>query len=447
MTIGTEQTTAVPADQQLSKAARAGAFIGAVVLALGVRACFLDYRSGDYIGFYQQWFEFIRHHGGFLALRHQFSNYNMPYLYLLAAASYLPLSPLMAVKLVPVVFDVLVGWFTYRILGTRYPAGPRALAGGAVAMLLPSVVLNSSMWGQADATYVACVLGALYYVLRRKPWIACSLFGLAVAFKLQAVFIFPLLPLLVLRKWLTWRSLLAIPGVFLLLDLPAILLGARPRDVFLVYFDQVTLNDGFTFTTPNVYQFLGGPTGGDLLTVAGVALTGAVVVAVTAALVLRRVELSESRVVLAAAVTVLLVPFLLPKMHERYFYLADVLTLVAAFWLPRRLWYVPALSQFASVFSYLPFLLLPFRLKESSGKQGIVDAHGFVSPKALLDLGSSSPEVLRHLLGPVVDFRLLAVAVLVALVVTLTAATREFRMPHEAVPSDPPSPHLLGGNR
>ena len=57
-----------------------------------------------------------------------------------------------------------------------------------------------------------------------------------------------------------------------------------------------------------------------------------------------------------AAVFVVLVPFFLPAMHERYFYLADVLSVIVAFHLPRRLWPVPVLVQFASAFSYVPFL-------------------------------------------------------------------------------------------
>ena len=42
-------------------------------------------------------------------------------------------------------------------------------------------------------------------------------------------------------------------------------------------------------------------------------------------------------------------------MHERYFYLADVLAVVLAFHRP-RLWYVPLLVQAASLLSYGPFL-------------------------------------------------------------------------------------------
>jgi hypothetical protein len=71
----------------------------------------------------------------------------------------------------------------------------------------------------------------------------------------------------------------------------------------------------------------------------------------------RRVQLTPTRIVLAATVSVLLVPFFLPAMHERYFFLADAMTVVAAFYLPRRLWALPVLEQFASFCAYLPFLL------------------------------------------------------------------------------------------
>jgi Gpi18-like mannosyltransferase len=51
----------------------------------------------------------------------------------------------------------------------------------------------------------------------------------------------------------------------------------------------------------------------------------------------------------------LLSPFLLPRMHERYFYSADVLSILYAFYFPRR-WFVPLLVIGSSFLSYLPFL-------------------------------------------------------------------------------------------
>ncbi|WP_051116422.1 glycosyltransferase 87 family protein [Amycolatopsis nigrescens] len=377
----------------------------AIVLgAVAVRLFFLDYQSLDYLGFVQRWYEYIQQHGGFAALKDNFANYNAPYLYLLAAASYLPIPPLLAVKLISIVFDGLLGWFAYRILTLRifrYPAGPVPAAGAAVVVLLPTVVLNGSMWAQADSIYAAFSAGGLYYLLRHRPWLACSFFGLALAFKLQAVFLFPVLLLLVLRRTVPWQALAAIPGVYLLLDVPALLLGADPRSLLLVYLDQAETYDQLTLNAPNVYQYLN-VTQSDVLRDAGIALTGVLVLGLIAVVVLRRIELTGTRILLAAAVSALLVPFLLPSMHERYFYLADVLTVLVACQLPRRLWYVPVLTQFASLFSYLPFLLLPGRLQELAA-----------DPKLMF--------------APVVDFRILATAVLVALTGTLLVARREFQ--------------------
>ena len=51
-------------------------------------------------------------------------------------------------------------------------------------------------------------------------------------------------------------------------------------------------------------------------------------------------KLSERAIVSLALLSVLLAPYLLPHMHERYFYAADLLSLIYWFCYPRR-WYVP----------------------------------------------------------------------------------------------------------
>ncbi|GAA3439104.1 hypothetical protein GCM10018954_087240 [Kutzneria kofuensis] len=53
----------------------------------------------------------------------------------------------------------------------------------------------------------------------------------------------------------------------------------------------------------------------------------------------------------------LLVPYFLPAMHERYFFLADALTVVAAFYLPRKLWALPV-SGAVRVVLRLPAVLM-----------------------------------------------------------------------------------------
>lgn len=404
------------------------------VVALAARFSFLDHRSEDYVDFYRRWYLFIQDNGGYGALRHQFSNYNVPYLYLLATTVWWKIPPLAAVKLIAIAFDVLLGWYVYRITGLRYPTGWQAPAAAVVVVLLPTVVLNSSMWGQCDSGYAALAAGGLYHLLRRRSWTACALLGAALAFKLQAVFLFPVLLPAVLRGRLPWRCLLAVPGVYLLFDVPALLIGARPGELLTVYLDQASMLHGkFIVTAPNAFQYVGDAAPQAVQTL-GTVLAGVLVLGLGGAAALRRTELTDREVVLAATVSVLLVPFLLPNMHERYFYLADVLTVVAAFWLPRRLWFAPVLTQFASLCAYLPFLLLPYRVRDLTGDPRVANASGFTVPPpdagwlaSAMHRGPSPQAVLRRLFEPVVDNQVLATAVLLTLVGTLAVAVQEFR--------------------
>jgi hypothetical protein len=70
---------------------------------------------------------------------------------------------------------------------------------------------------------------------------------------------------------------------------------------------------------------------------------------------MRKRSLRPGEIVLVAATSTLLIPLLLPQMHERYFYLAEVLLVVAAMVDWRFL--VPALGiQVASISTYLGYL-------------------------------------------------------------------------------------------
>ena len=165
----------------------AGKIVVITVVILGglaFRADFLGYQSNDYNFGFKPWYQFIAQHGGFSALKYDFADYNMPYLYLLAALTYIPVPALLGIKLISVVFDFLLGFFAYRIVSVRYPGSWWPILAGATVINLPTVVLNSSMWAQVDAIYSAFGLGGVYFVLRRRPWVACLFFGLAFAFKL-----------------------------------------------------------------------------------------------------------------------------------------------------------------------------------------------------------------------------------------------------------------------
>ena len=68
-----------------------------------------------------------------------------------------------------------------------------------------------------------------------------------------------------------------------------------------------------------------------------------------------RKRLGDREILFMAVLFCILIPFLLPSMHERYYYLADILTVVCAFTLP-RLFAMPLLVQFASYAGYYAYL-------------------------------------------------------------------------------------------
>ncbi len=60
-----------------------------LLIAIVLRVSLYHIVTTDYTFFLSQWYDFIQTHGGFAALKYNFSNYNPPYLYLLALTTYL----------------------------------------------------------------------------------------------------------------------------------------------------------------------------------------------------------------------------------------------------------------------------------------------------------------------------------------------------------------------
>jgi Gpi18-like mannosyltransferase len=350
----------------------------AVVLAVVIRVELYDFQSSDYRAFVAQWYDFIKANGGFAAMRYQFADYNVPYLYLIAVLTYLPVPVLAGVKTISVLGDLLLAFFVYKLVAVRYPRDWMPLAAAAVVALLPTVVMNGAMWGQCDSIYAAFGVGGLYFAVRSRPWLACVFFGVALAFKLQVIFLLPVLAVLVLRRKIPWLALLAIPATVVALDVPALLAGASPAGLLNVYLNQMGEYSQLTLNAANIYQLIDFGTNTGVVRNIAILVTGEAVVGLILYAMVNRTLLSAARIVLLGAVFVVLVPFLLPAMHERYFYLADVLSVVAAFYLPQRLWPVPVLVQFASAFSYVPFL------SQGGGRDGTATVPFWILALAML---------------------------------------------------------------
>lgn len=318
-----------------------------LAVALVVRWQFVDVRTLDFNAFLDGWYNTIADAGGFSAFKEKFADYNYPYLYLIAILTYLHIPALVGIKAISMIFDIVLASFAYRIVGLRYRQfWPRALVFGLI-LGLPTVIANSSYWGQADGIYSAFAVGGIYFLIRRRPWLACIFLGLAISFKLQAIFIFPVLLWLVLRRYVPIKALLAIPAVFLLLDVPPLLVGAPWKTVLSVYLEQTDSYKQLTLGAPNVYQLLWLDGNLDWVAYTGIAVAATIIAAFLGWSMWKRPPVTPTTILVTATANAVLVPFLLPAMHERYFYLAEVLSVIVAFYLPMRFWIIPILIQIA----------------------------------------------------------------------------------------------------
>ncbi len=124
----------------------------------------------------------------------------------------------------------------------------------ASALLLPSVVLNSSYWGQCDVIFVCFIVWALCYLLQDKFTKAFIFLGLSFAFKLQVVFI---LPFVVYYCWykkkIELTKLTFLPAIGFLMSVPAIFMGRRWYDFVMVYVAQGDNYRYMSLNAPNLW--------------------------------------------------------------------------------------------------------------------------------------------------------------------------------------------------
>ena len=336
--------------------------IGAAIL---VRALCLDYASMDYQAFLTRWYSYFKANGGFKAMAGSIGDYNVPYLYFMAAISYLDVPDLYLIKLFSLLADVALAWGGLRLV--RVLRGERQ--GDAVPLMafvlllcLPTVVLNGSYWGQCDAIYGALVLHAMAQVAAGRNKSSVVLLAVAFSFKLQTIFLIPLWGVLWLARKVKFYELLIFPLTYVVTIVPALLMGKPLADILGVYFNQMDeYSYRLTLNAPSVYQFIpyGMEVDDKLLARLGIIAAFVLVLGLLGLALWLGKGMDWNITMAMAAVLAVGVPFFLPHMHERYFFLADVVCLCWACLNVRR---IPAavLVCGSSAASYLVYLRLKY---------------------------------------------------------------------------------------
>jgi Gpi18-like mannosyltransferase len=336
-----------------------------VLLAVLLRYSLRGYASDDFTGLMNGWYQAIKEQG-LASFRTGISNYNPPYLYLLYIISLLfpNLYNLTAVKLPSILGDFLCAWFVYRTVRLKFPAGPAALFAFFAVLFAPTVVLNSAFWGQIDVLFTTGLIACVYYTLKNKGWLACLWFGIAISFKFQALFLAPFLLVMLLKRKIPWKCFLLVPAVYLLSILPAWIAGRPLLDLLSIFSGQVDLYSTLTNNVANMYAWFP-KSFSEQLYPGGLLFGGGICFVYLLVAYKSRAAPVDSSVMQLALLSVLLLPFFLPRMHDRYFYPADILSILYAFFIPEY-FLIPLLIGLVSFFSYEPYLfkveVIPFSI-------------------------------------------------------------------------------------
>jgi len=322
-----------------------------IVISLLIKTFLLPVRTGDYIGFLQPWIGFIKSHGYFSSLHYGFYDYTPSYIYILIAITKIGLNPLYSIKIVSIVFEYLAAFFIGKIAFQKVKNNQVIWISLVVIPLLPSILLNSSYLSQCDSIYSAFVMGSIYFIFQRKQFLSVLFLAIAFAFKMQTAFILPFFFVMMLRGNIRWYYFCLIPIIFIISITPTWLYGRPFTDLIKVYIAQTDRFRFLTLNFPNLYIWISNNYY-EQVKILGIILTSALTVFTGFWLRRKQIVFSFETWIRLAFLSAIVVPFILPGMHERYMYLGDILG-VLYYLVIRKNIHLPIGILLVSFYSYI----------------------------------------------------------------------------------------------
>ena len=318
------------------------------VFAMLARVSFIERSSGDYDIYLADWITKLAAGSFSEGMKANIGEYNVLYQYILFAITRLGVPALYAVKAVSFVGDAFLAGAAAKLAGRK-----NALPAFGAALLLPTLVLNGGMFAQCDSLYAACALWGLALALDKRPAGSAACFALSLCFKLQSAFILPIVAVLWAARKLRVREALIFVLTLFGVMLPALLGGKSLGDIIRIYTAQTGLYTGLNYNAANFFGLME-TTGLDVYAYGNFAM--GLAFGACAILVVWGVghaqEMEDGEYVPLALAMVLLIVFLLPRMHERYFYLATPLSIALAAQRGGRFVIAAALIELAMLSTY-----------------------------------------------------------------------------------------------
>lgn len=330
--------------------------IGMTWMGIAIRVACKDIETMDYTICIKPWVDELKKAGSFRGIVGSYYDYTPPYMYVLYLVSLLPMEPLYPVKIVSSIFDFILaivsGKMVYELTGNRM----RSFLAYGIIFCLPTVAVNSGLWGQCDAIYVTFVVSSLYLLFKGHSNWSMLCYGMAFAIKLQSLFIFPLYVFFwVVKKYKIWQFLY-LPLVYLVMCIPSALAGQPIKDLLLVYVGQGNTEPWMlSWHWPNIYLLFGPTNFYESYSTVGIFGTMAILMLLLYFLARRYQEAGKELMLQAMLMFALVTPFFLPYMHERYGYLADILAVIFLFVRPSR-FYIAVTQVLLSYTAYTGYL-------------------------------------------------------------------------------------------
>lgn len=344
-------------------------------ISLVARFSLFPIQSGDYTGFLKPWMDEIKSIGAWRSLGYEISNYPSAYMYLMSLVSGCS-NTMFALKLISTACDYSAAVAVFCIISELTDSRRKAILGMVILMLCPTVIINSAYWCQCDMLYSSYLLWALYYFFKGNSRHCCIFVGIAFCFKLQAIFLLPFLIIMwLIRHVIRLRDILFIPAIYAVVQLPAIIAGRSVKDMLLFYITQSETYPWGTLNYPNIYALIDEQMPNvhyaQYISEAGIWLTLAFLGIIAFYIYTKKIKPDGVTSLMLALFTVAVTVYTLPHMHDRYGFLIDLLAIVYAVLIPKRM---PVLAGLllTSLICYMPYLIGVeiFPLKAAAVLQG-----------------------------------------------------------------------------
>lgn len=324
------------------------------LIALLCRFAVFGFESEDYKSCLKPWFDTFKANR-LEAMRSDVGDYTVIYKYFILLITFIPIKPLYSYKFLSIIFDFLLAVYSGLFILKATNSKSKALLGYATALFLPNFILNSSIWAQCDSIFSFFILLSCYYLYLKNERKCIIYFTLAFCFKTQAVFFLPVLIVCLMKKTLKIKSLIWFPIVYLIIILPSILCGMSPfYALFGAYLKQTTGYKSIVLNAPNLYTLFTNGFQSSSLSILLIGLTLALC-AILAYIFTNDKDDQPNKLILLSYLFTVIVPFVLPHMHERYFYISDVFAIVFAFTFTQY-YFIPIITIFSSLPGLISYL-------------------------------------------------------------------------------------------